>query len=226
MNILMILTSHDALGNTGEQTGFWLEEFTTPYYALLDAGAVITLASPKGGQPPIDPQSTAPEAQTKTTQRFAGDHDAQQALADTVRLNQINADNFDAVFYPGGHGPMWDLAEDAQSIALIEAFTAAEKPHAFVCHAPAVLRHTRKKDGSPLVSGKRVTGFSNSEEHAVGLTNIVPFLLEDMLIENGAHYEKGADWQPFAITDGNLITGQNPVSSTAVAQALLHALEQ
>jgi putative intracellular protease/amidase len=225
MHILMVLTSHDKLGDTGNKTGFWLEEFAAPYYALKDAGAHITLASPAGGQPPLDPKSDAPESQTDATRRFKDDPDAQAALASTFRLADMAPSAFDAVFYPGGHGPLWDLAEDQDSIALIDAINAAGKPIAFVCHAPGVLRHAKGVAAKPLVSGKKVTGFTNSEEEAVGLTKIVPFLVEDMLKENGGIYSKGADWQSYVLTDGNLITGQNPASSEAAAKALLDLLK-
>ena len=225
MNILMVLTSHDALGDTGKKTGFWLEEFAAPYYLLRDAGATITLASPKGGQPPLDPGSEGEDFQTDATRRFNDDADAQQVLATTVILADVDASAFDAVFYPGGHGPLWDLAEDGDSKALIEAFAASDRPVAAVCHAPAVFRHTQGADGKPLVSGRRVTGFSNSEEAAVGLTDVVPFLLEDMLAANGATYEKGDDWGSFVVVDGKLVTGQNPGSSEATAQALLDLLK-
>jgi putative intracellular protease/amidase len=225
MRILIVLTSHNQLGNTGEKTGFWLEEFAAPYYRLLDAGAELTLASPAGGQPPLDPKSSAPDAQTEATRRFNGDREAQSVLAKTEKLADIKAGNFDAVFYPGGHGPLWDLTEDRSSISLIESFVAANKPVAAVCHAPAVLIHALDAQGQPLVKGKRVTGFSNSEEAAVGLSDIVPFLLEDRLIELGAIYEKTDDWHPLAVIEGNLITGQNPASSEAVADALLGLLQ-
>ena len=225
MHVLMVLTSHDKLGTTGKKTGFWLEEFAAPYYALKDAGANITLASPAGGQPPLDPKSDAPDAQTDATRRFKSDPDAQAALAATYRLADMAPTAFDAVFYPGGHGPLWDLAEDKDSIALIEAVYAAGKPLALVCHAPGVLRHTKGAGGKPLVSAKKVTGFTNTEEEAVGLTKVVPFLVEDMLKENGGIYSKGADWQSYVLTDGNLITGQNPASSEAAAKALLTMLK-
>ncbi|MFD3238079.1 type 1 glutamine amidotransferase domain-containing protein [Rahnella perminowiae] len=224
MKLLMVLTSHDKLGETGKKTGFWLEEFTAPYYEFLDAGAELTLASPKGGQPPLDPKSDEPDAQTETTERFRNDKDAQKVLANTHILADVNADDFDAIFYPGGHGPLWDLAEDPHSIALIQAFWAAGKPVSAVCHAPGVLRNVLVEDGTPLLKDKRVTGFSNSEEDAVGLTDIVPFLVEDELKKHGGDYSKAADWRPYSITDGNLITGQNPASSRAVAQALLKLL--
>ncbi|WP_035564768.1 type 1 glutamine amidotransferase domain-containing protein [Hymenobacter sp. IS2118] len=224
MKILMVLTSHDQLGDTGEKTGFWLEEFAAPYYVFQDAGADLTLASPKGGQPPLDPKSDAPDAQTEATKRFKQDTAAQQALATTVQLSTVSAADYDAVFYPGGHGPLWDLAEDQQSIALIETMYAAGKPVAAVCHAPAVLRHPKAADGTPLVQGKSVTGFTNTEEEAVQLTNIVPFLVEDMLKSNGGEYSKGADWAPYVVTAGHLITGQNPASSEPAAHELLKQL--
>ena len=225
MRILIVLTSHDLLGNTGKKTGFWLEELAAPYYRLLDAGAELTLASPAGGQPPLDPKSSEPDAQTEATRRFNADRQAQAALSNTVKLADVSEQNFDAVFYPGGHGPLWDLTDDKNSISLIESFVAANKPVAAVCHAPAVLVNVRDGQGLPLVKGKRVTGFSNSEEAAVGLSDIVPFLLEDKLIELGANYEKTEDWHPLALVDGKLITGQNPASSEAVADALLELLQ-
>ena len=224
MNILMVLTSHDRLGDTGHKTGFWLEEFAAPYYTLQDAGAKLTLVSPLGGQPPLDPKSDAPESQTAATARFKADPAAQAALASTGKLADVSAADFDAVFYPGGHGPLWDLAEDRASIALIEALLAAGKPVATVCHAPGVLRHAKAADGTPLVRGKRVTGFTNTEEDAVGLSAVVPFLVEDMLKEHGAIYSKAADWQSYVQTDGLLVTGQNPASSEAAAAALLKLL--
>ena len=224
MKVLFVLTSHDKLGNTGHKTGFWLEEFAAPYFALKDAGAVITLASPAGGQPPLDPKSDEPDAQTPATERFRQDTEAQAALASTVPLNQVSAEEFDAVFYPGGHGPLWDLATDPHSIALLEAFDRANKPLALVCHAPGALIHVRGADGQPLVAGRNVTGFTNSEEAAVGLSAVVPFLIEDEFIRLGAHYEKGPDWQVHVVTDGHLITGQNPACSEAVAHALLSML--
>lgn len=226
MKILMILTSHDRLGDTGEKTGFWLEEFTTPYYVFKDAQVEITLASPKGGQPPLDPKSNDPSQPTDSTQRFEADAEAQAALANTVVLSSIDTADYDAVFYPGGHGPLWDLAEDPHSIAVIESMYAAGKPVSAVCHAPAVFRHTKMPDGVPLVQGKSVTGFSNSEEAAVELTEIVPFLVEDELKAKGGNYSKGDDWQSYALTDGTLITGQNPASSAAVAQAVLGQLRE
>ena len=220
MKILMVLTSHDQLGNTGRKTGFWLEEFAAPYFVFRDAGVQLTLASPKGGQPPIDPKSDLPENQTEAMARFKKDEMAQKALAHTVRLADVKAEDFDTVFYPGGHGPMWDLAESPVSIALIESFYNAGKPVALVCHAPGVLRHVTYK-GEPLVKGKRVTGFTNEEEEEVQLTKVVPFLVEDELKRLGAIFEKVPKWQPFSIVDGRLITGQNPASSTSAAQALL-----
>ena len=223
MKILMVLTSHDQLGTTGLKTGFWLEEFAAPYYVFKDANADITIASPKGGQPPLDPKSDEPDFQTAATKRFKDDAEAQAALSNSLKLSEISADDFDAVFYPGGHGPLWDLTEDRTSISLIEVMHAAGKTVAAVCHAPAVFRHAEAADGSPLVEGKSVTGFSNSEEAAVELTDIVPFLLEDELQLIGANYSKSSDWHPYVVTDGNLITGQNPASSEAVAQALLEA---
>lgn len=224
MKILMVLTSHDKLGNTGEKTGFWLEEFASPYYVFHDAGADITLASPKGGQPPLDPKSSHQDAQTASTCRFAQDTATQQALANTLKLQGVNADDFDAVFYPGGHGPLWDLAEDHHSIALIEQFQAQGKPVAAVCHAPAVLRHAKNTAGNPLVMGKQVTGFSNSEEEAVQLTQVVPFLVEEMLQGNGGYYSRAENWQSHVVVDGLLVTGQNPASSDATADALLKLL--
>jgi len=223
-HILMVLTSHSELGDTGKKTGFWLEEFAAPYYVFKDAGAEVTLASPQGGQPPLDPKSDAPDAQTDATRRFKGDAAAQAHLASTMKLSEVNAAQFDAVFYPGGHGPLWDLAYDTQSIALIEATLAAGKPLAAVCHAPGVLRGVKAVDGTPLVRGKNVTGFTNGEEAAAGLTDVVPFLVENMLMSHGGLYTKQADWQPHVVTDGLLITGQNPASSEPAAQALLKAL--
>lgn len=226
MKILMVLTSHENLGNTGNKTGFWLEEFATPYYIFKDAGAEIKLASPKGGQPPLDPKSEEPDSQTEATVRFKKDKEAQTALSKTLKLSSVSAEDYDAVFYPGGHGPLWDLSEDPDSIALIEAMYADGKPVAAVCHAPGVFRHTNKPDGSPLVQGKSVTGFSNTEETAVGLRDVVPFLLEDELKNKGGNYSKTDDWQPYSVSDGNLITGQNPASSEAVAKAVLQQLSR
>ena len=224
MNILMILTSNDTLGNTGRKTGFWLEEFAAPYYVFKDAGAKITLASPKGGQPPFDPISDEPTAQTGATGRFKADPAAQAELATTHPLSELKAKDFDAVFYPGGHGPLWDLAEDAASRRLIETMLAAGKPVAAICHAPAVFRHAESADGMPLVQGKNVTGFSDTEEAAAGLTDVVPFLIEQMLKKNGGTYSKVEDWKPHVVTDGLLITGQNPASSAPAAEALLEQL--
>lgn len=224
MKILIVLTSHDQLGDTGKKTGFWLEEFAAPYYVLKDAGAAITLASPKGGQPPLDPKSDLPEFQTETTGRFHADTAAQTQLANTRKLADVSADDFDGIFYPGGHGPLWDMPDNATSIALIEAFVKAGKPVGAVCHAPAVLVNVRGKDGEFLIKGKRVTGFANSEEDAVGLTTVVPFLLEDKLKERGGNYSKGPDWSPYVLVDGKLVTGQNPASSGPAAEALLKLL--
>jgi putative intracellular protease/amidase len=224
MNVLMILTSHSTLGETGKKTGFWLEEFAAPYYVLLDAGAKVTLASPLGGQPPLDPKSDAPDAQTAATARFKKDASAQAALGNTAKLADIDGDAFDAIFFPGGHGPLWDLAESAVSQRLIERFVAEQRPLAAVCHAPAIFKHTQAKDGKPLVSGRRVTGFTNTEEAGVGLTQVVPFLVEDMLRGNGGLYEKGPDWASHVVVDGKLITGQNPASSEAAAKELLKLL--
>lgn len=226
MKILMVLTSHDRLGDTGKKTGFWLEEFAAPYYVFKDAGADITLASPKGGQPPLDPKSDEPDSQTAATARFRQDRESQAALANTVLLSSVSHEEFDAVFYPGGHGPLWDLSEDRDSITLIESMHAAGKPVSAVCHAPAVLRHTKLHDGRPLVEGKRVTGFANTEEEAVQLTNIVPFLVEDSLKKSGGVYSKGPDWNSYVLVDGNLVTGQNPASSEEAARAVLKLLEQ
>lgn len=224
MKVLMVLTSHGTLGSTGRKTGFWLEELAAPYYAFLDAKAEIVLASPKGGQPPLDPKSNEPDFQTDLTRRFETDAVASALLASTVRLDSVSAADFDAVFYPGGHGPLWDLAEDPVSIRLIESFLAAGKPAALVCHAPGVLRHVKKPDGTPLVQGKNVAGFTNSEEEAVGLTQVVPFLVEDMLKANGGLYSQGADWSSYVVRDGLLITGQNPGSSSETATALINLL--
>jgi putative intracellular protease/amidase len=221
MKLLMVLTSHDQLGDTGLKTGFWLEEGAAPYFVFRDAGVELTLASPKGGQPPIDPKSDKPENQTPAQTRLKKDEEAQKAFANTVRLADMKAEDFDTIFYPGGHGPMWDLAEDPVSIALLESFYNSGKPIALVCHSPGVLRHVEYK-GEPLVKGKQVTGFTNGEEEEMKLTHVVPFLVEDELLRLGAIFEKKADWQPFSITDGRLITGQNPASSTITAQALLN----
>lgn len=224
MNVLIILTSHDQLGDTGKKTGFWLEEFAAPYYVFRDAGAGVTLVSPAGGQPPLDPQSDVPDAQTAATARFKKDPAAQRDIAHTTRLAEVNAADFDAVFFPGGHGPMWDLAENADSQRLIEMFVAENRPLAAVCHAPAIFKHTKAADGKSLVSGRRVTGFTNTEEEGVGLTQAVPFLVEDMLKANGGLYEKGPDWGSYVVVDGQLITGQNPASSEAAARELLNLI--
>ncbi|MBT9189207.1 type 1 glutamine amidotransferase domain-containing protein [Zobellia russellii] len=224
MKILFVLTSHDKLGDTGKKTGFWVEEFANPYYTLLDKGADITLATPKGGAAPIDPSSNTPDASTADTERFEKDPVAQEKIKNTKVLADMNADDFDAVFYPGGHGPLWDLANDANSIALIEKFNEQKKPIAFVCHAPAALKSVKGNDGEFLVKGKKVTGFTNTEEDAVQLTDVVPFLVEDALKENGGIYSKGEDWAAYALQDGNLITGQNPASSELVAEKLLASL--
>ncbi|WP_394213734.1 type 1 glutamine amidotransferase domain-containing protein [Psychrobacter piscatorii] len=224
MNILMVLTSHDRLGDTGKKTGFWLEEFAAPYYAFLDAGANVTLASPAGGQPPLDPSSDTEDTQTKDTKRFKDDKDAQEHLANTKKLADMKVEDFDSVFYPGGHGPLWDLAVDKNSIELIENFVKQDKPVAFVCHAPAALKNV-KVDGEYLVKGKTVTGFTNSEEEAAGLTDVVPFLVEDALKANGGNYEKAADWEEFVVEDGLLITGQNPASSEEAAKRLISKLK-
>jgi len=223
MKILMVLTSHNQLGNTGRATGFWLEEFAAPFFVFKDAGVELTLASPKGGQPPIDPKSDLPENQTPAMTRFKKDKAAQQALANTVKLTDVRADDFDTVFYPGGHGPMWDLAEDPVSIALLESFYNSGKPIALVCHSPGVLRHVKYK-GEPLAKGKHVTGFTDGEEEEVKLTKVVPFLVEDELLHLGAIFGKVRNWEPFSIVDGRLITGQNPASSTSTAQNLLKVL--
>jgi putative intracellular protease/amidase len=224
MKVLMVLTSHDQLGNTGRKTGFWLEELAAPYFTLKDAGWDIVLASPKGGQPPLDPKSNEPDFQTDYTHRFEADAAAKAQLAATVPLSSVSQADFDTVFYPGGHGPMWDLAEDRHSIALLESFVAAGKPVALVCHAPGALRHVRGPDGRPLVEGKKVTGFTNTEEAAVGLTDVVPFLVEDELKAKGGLYSQGPDWSSYVLSDGLLITGQNPASSLAAAQLLVRRL--
>lgn len=226
MNVLFVLTSHSELGNTGKKTGFWIEEFAAPYYALVDAGFQVTLASPKGGQPPVDPKSEAPESQTQATQRYNNDSNVKALLANTFKLSEISASAFDAVFFPGGHGPLWDLSGDQQSIGLIQDFWSAGKPVAAVCHAPAALLKAKSENGEPLVKGKRVTGFTNSEEEAVQLTAVVPFLLEDELKNNGGDYTKGPDWAPYVVADGLLITGQNPASSEPVAKELIALLRE
>lgn len=224
MKVLFVLTSHDKLGNSGKKTGFWVEEFASPYYSLLDKGVTITIATPKGGAAPIDPSSAAPDAATEATERFNKDTVAKEKIANTEVLADMKSEDFDAVFYPGGHGPLWDLANDANSIALIEKFNVEKKPIAFVCHAPAALKGVKGIDGNPFVKGKKVTEFTNTEEDAVQLTAIVPFLVEDMLTANGGLYSKAADWSAYAIHDGNLITGQNPASSELVAKKLIAAL--
>jgi len=219
--ILMILTSHSALGNTGEKTGFWVEEFAAPYYVFADAGAAITLASPAGGHPPIDPKSELPDFQTPATQRFNADEPLQTRIANTLKLSEVNAADYDAVFYPGGHGPLWDLTDNQHSIALIEQFMAAKKPVAAVCHASAALLNAKDSSGKAIVQNRKVTGFSNTEEDAVQLTDVVPFLLEDELKNKGGDYQKGPDWNAFVVQDGLLITGQNPASSEAAAKKLM-----
>lgn len=224
MKVLMVLTSHSELGNTGKKTGFWLEEFAAPYYVFRDAGAEVVLASPAGGQPPLDPKSDLADFQTEMTDRFKADPDAQRELANTLKLDSVREADFDTVFYPGGHGPLWDLAESKTSIALIEAFIRAGKPTGFVCHAPGVLRHVKAASGEPLVKGRQVTGFTNGEEADVELTDVVPFLIEDEFIAMGAHYQKGPNWAPFVVEDGKLVTGQNPASSEDAAKALVAQL--
>ncbi|QOW09753.1 type 1 glutamine amidotransferase domain-containing protein [Kaistella flava (ex Peng et al. 2021)] len=226
MKILFVLTSHDQLGNTGEKTGFWIEEFASPYYYLVDKGVDVILASPNGGQPPIDPTSDKPENQTESTIRFKADKDLQEKLSRTHKLSEVSSEDYDAVFYPGGHGPLWDLAESETSAKLIESFYNSNKPVSFVCHAPAALKHVKNTDGEPLVKGKKVTGFTNTEEALVQLTDVVPFLVEDMLKENGGIYSKKGDFEEYAIEDGLLITGQNPASSEKVAEMLLAKLQK
>lgn len=223
--VLFVLTSHENLGETGSKTGFWLEEFATPYYALKDVGMEVILASPKGGHPPIDPKSNEPDFQTTATMRFNEDIESQENLANTLKLSDVNHNNYDAIFYPGGHGPLWDLAEDEKSITLIEDFYNNNKPVAAVCHAPAVFKNVKSTNGKPLIEGKKVTGFTNGEEDAVQLTNIVPFLVEDMLKSKGTIYSKKADWTPYAVADDNIITGQNPASSELVAKLLIEKLQ-
>ena len=225
MKVLFVLTSHDKLGDTGNKTGFWIEEFANPYYSLLDKGVEITVATPEGGKAPIDPTSDSEDNQTEDTKRFKDDEAAQKVINNTHKLSEVKEEDFDGVFYPGGHGPLWDLSKDEKSIKLIESFNEAGKPIAFVCHAPAALKNVKAKDGNALVKGKKVTGFTNSEEEAVQLTDVVPFLVEDMLKENGGIYSKEADWNEYAVTDGNLITGQNPQSSGAVASRLYDMLK-
>jgi len=224
MNILMVLTSHSQLGDTGKKTGFWLEEFAAPYYVFKDAGAKVTLVSPKGGQPPLDPKSDEPDAQTEATKRFKTDTEAQQALASTAKLSSVDAADYDAAFYPGGHGPLWDLAQDSDSLTLIQDMLKADKTVAAVCHAPGVLWRAKGENGASVVKGKKVTGFTNSEEEAAGLTDVVPFLVQDKLADNGGEYSKAGDWQPYVVTDGALITGQNPASSEPAARAVLARL--
>jgi len=226
MKVLMILTSHDQLGNTGRKTGFWLEELAAPYYVFKDPGAEITLASPKGGRPPLDPKSDEPEFRTDLTRRFENDAAAETQLDETVRLDSVKQETFDTVFYPGGHGPMWDLAEDKNSVKLIESFLAAGKPIALVCHAPGVLRHVKTPDGKPLVQGKKVTGFTDGEEQEMGLTKVVPFLVEDELINLGATFSKVKNWGVHTVSDGHLITGQNPASSGPAAKVLIEKLNE
>lgn len=222
--VLFVLTSHEDLGNTGQKTGFWIEEFAAPYYLLTDKGVNVTLSSPKGGQPPIDPKSSLPDFSTPATKRFNTDFKTKEILSKTVPLAEIKEEDYDAIFYPGGHGPLWDLSENNDSIALIENFYTSDKPVAAVCHAPGVFKNTKGNDGKPLINGKKVTGFTNSEEAAVELTDVVPFLVEDMLQEKGGIYSKAADWSPHAVVDGSLITGQNPASSELVAEKLLEKL--
>jgi putative intracellular protease/amidase len=226
MNILMVLTTHDELGASGKKTGFWLEELAAPYYAFKDAGADVTLASPLGGQPPLDPRSDTPDFQTDDTRRFRADRAAEASLASTVKLSVISAEDYDAVFYAGGHGAMWDVAEDAASIALVETMFAANKPVAAVCHGSAVFRHTKGPDGAPLVRGKKVAGFTNTEDAAIGLPDVVPYLVEDMLKQNGGLYSKAANFQSHAVADGNLVTGQNPASSRRVAAEVVNLLSR
>lgn len=226
VKVLFVVTSHDRLGDTGEKTGLWIEEFATPYYKLVDQGVKVVIASPKGGQPPIDPKSTSPDFQTETTKRFYSDRKTMRIFSKTRKLSEMNHEDYDAVFYPGGHGPLWDLSEDINSIQLIESFYNNNKPIAFVCHAPAALQNVKDEKGQPLVKGKKVAGFTNTEEAAVGLTTIVPFLIEDMLKENGAIYKKGADWSSFAVSDGLLISGQNPQSAGLVAKKLMEKINK
>lgn len=226
MRILMIVTSHDKMGDTGHKTGIWLEELAAPYFRFRDAGADVTLASPKGGQPPIDPNSQVPDALTEATKRFEGDKDAQKAFANTVKLDGLNAEDYDALFYPGGHGPLWDLATDDQSIKLIEAFMAQDKPVAAVCHGPAAFVNVKTNDGRPLVEGKKVTGFTNDEEKTVGLEKVVPLLIEDEFKKQGGLYERGDLWASYTVVDGKLVTGQNPASSEAAADEVVKLLNK
>ncbi len=226
MNVLFVLTSHDQLGNTGHKTGFWIEEFAAPYYVFFDAGINVTLASPKGGQPPIDPKSAAPENQTEATRRFEQDEALKEKLSLTLKLSDVSADEYDAIFFPGGHGPMWDLSKDPDSIRLVETFYRNDKPVAAVCHGPAALVNAKNAEGAPLVQGKKVTAFTNTEEEAVQLTKVVPFLLEDELKNKGGVYSKKADWASYVVRDGNLVTGQNPASSEEAARELLAILQQ
>ncbi|MGY5352672.1 type 1 glutamine amidotransferase domain-containing protein [Wenyingzhuangia sp. IMCC45533] len=222
--VLFVLTSHDTLGDTGEKTGFWIEEFASPYYLLKDNGIAITIASPKGGQPPIDPKSATEEFETEATVRFNKDKETQEILAQTLKLEEVDHRDYDAIFFPGGHGPLWDLANNQHAIKLIENFYSHQKYVSAVCHAPAVFKYPKNYEGIPLIKGKMASGFTNGEEEGVGLTDVVPFLVEDMLKENGANYQKGKDWEPFAVEDGLIITGQNPASSELVAKKLLAKL--
>ena len=226
MKVLFVLTSHSDLGNTGKKTGFWVEEFAAPYYTMADKGVDITIASPKGGQPPIDPASEAPDAQTESTKRYYADTELKEKVATTKKLADVNSEDFDAIFYPGGHGPLWDLYDDRNSIELIQNFWAAGKPVAAVCHAPSALLNVKDENGEPLVKGKKVTGFTNTEEEGVKLTDVVPYLLEDELKAKGGHYSKGSDWSSHVVEDGMLITGQNPASSEEAAEKLLALLEK
>jgi putative intracellular protease/amidase len=226
MKVLMVITSHDQLGNTGRKTGFWLEELAAPYFVFKDSGVDITLASPKGGRPPLDPKSNEPENRTDLTVRFEKDAEAEAQLGKTLRLDSVKQEDFDTLFYPGGHGPMWDLAEDKNSVKLIESFLAAGKPIAVVCHSTGALRHAKAPDGKPLVEGREVTGFTNGEEEAVGLTKVVPFLVEDEMLKLGAVFSKVSNWGAHVVSDGLLITGQNPHSSGPAAEALLTKLKR
>ena len=226
MKVLIVLTSHDQLGNTGRKTGFWLEELAAPYYVFKEAGVDITLTSPRGGQPPLDPKSNEPAFQTDDTRRFNRDSEALAALANTAKLSDVSSGDYDAVFYPGGHGPLWDLANDRHSISLIEQTYAAGKPLALVCHAPGVLRDVKGMDGKPLIEGKAVTGFTNSEEAAVQLTDVVPFLVEDALKQIGGTFSAAKDWESHVVQDGLLITGQNPASSNKAARLLIEAVNE